>query len=84
MPFNFYEMFLENPTKFLGAPFLKNTEIIDEFCPEFSEKIINGKKFKVDFRELVKVTYDKNNIKSANEFFENIPVEFSHPFRFLL
>lgn len=66
----FYEEFLNNPTKYLNSPFLKNIEIIDEFCPEFSEKIVNGKRFKVNFREQVKATYYRNNIKNANEFYD--------------
>ena len=45
----FYEMFLNNPTKYLDSPFLQDLDVINELCPEFSEKTIHGKKFKVNF-----------------------------------
>lgn len=66
----FYEMFLKNPTKYLGSPLLKDIEVIEELCPEFSEKIVNGKKFKVNFKEQVKVIYEKNNVKNINQFYD--------------
>lgn len=66
----FYEMFLNNPTKYLDSPFLQDLDVINELCPEFSEKTIHGKKFKVNFREQVKSAYEKNNIKNANVFYD--------------
>lgn len=66
----FYGKFLSNPTNFLGSPFVKNIELIDEFCPEFSEKIVNGKKLKRNLKGEVIAAYKKNNIEKADAFFD--------------